>query len=100
MPIQLIIAMNVTDPDRYAAYRAGMTPILHRFAGDFGYDLVVSEALRAPVAHAITRLFTMEFPSRSVADAFFADPAYRAVREEHFNPSTDGFTVIAQVETP
>lgn len=100
MPHTLVIAMNVTNPDRYAQYRAAMTPILHRFGGSFGYDLVVSHTPKNPAPHPVTRVFTMHFSDRQTREAFFADPRYLAAREEHFTKAVDGYSVVAEVDIP
>jgi uncharacterized protein (DUF1330 family) len=99
MPHLLVIAMNVTDPDRYAKYRAGMAPVLARHSGSFGYDFTIAATHQSPAPHPVTRVFTMQFPSRAARDAFFSDPDYLKVRAEHFTPSVDGFTLIAEHET-
>jgi uncharacterized protein (DUF1330 family) len=98
MPHELTIAMNVTDPKGYAAYRAAMTPILESMGGSFTYDLIVGQALKNPTPHPITRVFTMRFPDRATRDKFFADPNYLKARETHFTKSVDGYTVMAEVD--
>ena len=40
-----IYGLQVDDPALYRRYRDGMTPILHRFGGAFGYDFAVAEVL-------------------------------------------------------
>lgn len=75
-------AVNVVDEDGYAAYRREMLPILASYGGAFVLDVRVSEVLRGPTPH--NRLFTIQFASEERRTAFFADPAYRAVREAHF----------------
>lgn len=96
MPHTIVVAMNVIDADRYAAYRAAMLPILARYGGQFGYDLVVAAVLRSPASHPITRVFTIVFPSRAVREAVFADPEYLAARERHFVPAVNGYSVMAE----
>jgi uncharacterized protein (DUF1330 family) len=98
MAHESIVAMHVTDPAGYAAYRAGMTPILTRYGGGFRYDLIVSETLASAAPHPINRLFAIFFRDRAARDGFFADAAYLRVRAEHFAPSVGGFTVIAEHE--
>lgn len=98
MEFRIIIAMNVTDPARYAQYRAAMIPVLERFGGRFEYDMVISTVLKSPAAHPISRVFMMAFPSRGVSTAFFGDHDYVAAKEAHFYDAVDGFTVIAEVE--
>ncbi len=98
MEFQLIIAMNVTDPARYAQYRAAMSPVLARFGGRFEYDLVVSEVLKSPTPHPITRFFSILFPSRQASVDFFANPDYAAAKAAHFGAAVNGFTVVAEIE--
>ncbi len=99
MAHQLVIAMNVTDPERYAKYRAGMTPILTRHQGSFGYDFTIATTHKSAAPHPVTRVFTMRFPNKAARDAFFSDPEYAKVRAEHFAPAVDGFTLIAEHDT-
>lgn len=96
---EVLIAMNVTDPAGYAAYRLAMTPILERFSGRFRYDFIVAETLRSEASHPVTRVFSIAFPARAARDAFFADPDYLAARARHFTSSTAGYTILAEVET-
>ncbi|HYD02020.1 MAG TPA: DUF1330 domain-containing protein [Phycisphaerales bacterium] len=98
MPYESIVAMHVTDPAGYAAYRAGMTPILRRYGGGFRYDVIVSDTLESAAPHPINRLFAIFFRDPAARDAFFADPEYLRVRAEHFVQSVGGFTVIAEHE--
>lgn len=81
----LLFALEVADQESYARYRAAMAPILASYGGDFGDDFVVSRVLRGH--ERVNRVFTMRFPDRAAKDAFFADPSYREVRAEHFEPA-------------
>jgi uncharacterized protein (DUF1330 family) len=100
MPHELVIAMNVTDPQTYSSYRAGMTPILIRYGGGFRYDMEVSRVFASPTSHPITRLFAIFFRDRPARDAFFADPEYLRVREQLLTRSIDGYTVVAEHDRP
>ncbi|MFL5304719.1 MAG: DUF1330 domain-containing protein [Polyangia bacterium] len=84
---EILVALQVKDDDLYATYRAHMTPLLGAAGGSFGLDVRVSEVLKSPEMRAFNRLFTIRFPSRGAHDAFFADPAYLAVRAQFFEPS-------------
>lgn len=99
MAHQMLVAMNVIDTHRYTRYRDAMSPILRQFGGRFVYDLVVSTVLQSPADHPITRLFSLEFPSRDDRDAFFASADYRRARAEHFEAAVDGYTVIVGFDT-
>jgi uncharacterized protein (DUF1330 family) len=89
-----IIGLHVRNGDLYRRYRDGMTPLLTRQGGAFGYDFVVSDVLKSEVKAQINRVFTMTFPDASVADRFFTDPEYLAVRKEFFEPAVGDVTVI------
>ena len=89
-----IIGLHVRNGDLYRRYRDGMTPLLNRQGGTFGYDFVVSEVLRSEARAQINRVFTMSFPDALVADRFFKDPEYLAVRKEFFEPAVGDVTVI------
>jgi uncharacterized protein (DUF1330 family) len=100
MAYETVVAMNVTDEASYARYREGMLPILKTYGGGFRHDFVVSAVLKSDVTHPVTRVFVIYFRDRASRDAFFADPAYKAVKAEHFDRAVDGFTVIASQEQP
>ena len=85
--IEILVGLRVTDEATYATYREHMTPLLTARGGSFGVDLRVGEILKSPGAEPFNRLFTIRFPSLTAHDAFFADPAYVAVRERYFDPS-------------
>lgn len=91
----LIFGLDVQDEAGYRRYRQGMTPILERYRGAFGYDFVVSQVLKSEAEAPINRVFTMVFPAKSVAERFFADPAYREVRAELFEAAVGAVTPIA-----
>jgi uncharacterized protein (DUF1330 family) len=93
-----LVALHVTDDDGYRRYRAGMTPLLAGYGGRFLHDFVVAEALQSAADHPVNRVFVLVFPDRAAKEAFFADPAYRAVRAEHFAGAVAGATIIAEYE--
>ena len=97
--IETLVALQVTDDAGYAEYRREMTPLLEAVGGGFGYDFRVSEVLIAPTETPINRVFTIRFPTREANEAFFADPAYLAIRAEHFDPSVAETIRIATYET-
>ena len=95
MPYTYLVGLHVTDDDAYDAYRAGMTPILQQYGGGFGYDLRVSEVLRAETDAAIDRVFTIYFPDEAASAAFFADADYLAVKRQHFERAVAATTIMA-----
>ena len=96
MPFTHLVGLHVTDDDAYAAYRASMTPILERYGGGFGYDMRVSEVLRAETDEVINRVFTICFPDEPTAGAFFSDADYLGVKRQHFDVAVAATTVMAR----
>lgn len=54
--IETLMALNVTDAELYARYRAAMTPLLEAHGGRFGLDLWVREVLRSPTEKPFNRM--------------------------------------------
>jgi uncharacterized protein (DUF1330 family) len=98
--IETLMALNVTDADGYARYRAAMTPLLAAHGGSFGLDLWVGEVLRSPTSKPFNRIFTILFPSLERREAFFSNPDYKAVRKEFFEPSVSAVTELGRLERP
>lgn len=97
MSATIIVGLNVVDQQGYQAYRDAMTPLMESYGGRFDYDFTVSEVLKSKTPEHINRLFSLSFESAHAMQDFFADPAYLAVREKHFNSSVDGVTRIAEL---
>lgn len=95
MVFERLIGLFVTDEASYQQYRDGMTPILHSYGGDFGYDLRVSEVLKSESGGKINRVFTIYFPDEATSEKFFADENYKAVRKQYFEPAVSDITRIA-----
>lgn len=98
MAYELLVAMNVTDEKLYDEYRAGMLPILRRYGGGFRHDFVVSRTLKSEADHPVTRVFAIYFADKKSKEAFYADPAYQAVKQRFWAPSVKGRTIIAEYE--
>ncbi len=95
---EFLVGLNVSDKNVYTQYREAMMPILQSYNGRFGYDFVVSEVLRSEVDVPINRVFTIQFPSCEVADAFFADSEYVKVKARYFDDSVAHTTIISRYE--
>ena len=95
MSFERIMGMFITDDDEYQKYREGMLPILKSYGGSFGFDFKVSEVLLSKTEDDINRVFTIEFPSREVMDAFFSNGDYLDIQKRHFNHSVKSKTVIS-----
>ena len=94
----LLVALLVVDDDAYARYRAEMKPILEEYGGRFGCDLVVARVLAGVEDAGVNRVFTIDFPSATAQDGFFADARYLAVRERLFTPSVGSTQVLAEFD--
>jgi uncharacterized protein (DUF1330 family) len=94
----LLRGLQVDDQQRYAEYRARMTPLLHAHGGAFGVDFEIARVLASPVDGPLNRVFTIVFPSREAKDTFFADPSYLAVRSEYFEPAVSRVALLAEWE--
>ena len=98
--IETLMALQVTNPELYARYRAEMTPLLEAHGGSFGLDLWVREVLRSPGDKPFNRVFTLCFPSQEKRTAFFASAPYKAVRQALFEPSVAAITELGQLVSP
>jgi len=98
MAFERVMGIFVSDDEEYQRYREGMTPILHSFGGAFGFDFKVSEVLLSKTDDDINRVFTIDFPSKEVMEAFFSSPEYLVVQKRHFANSVTSKTVISMHE--
>lgn len=92
---ETLVGLRVSDEDRYARYRAGMTPILESMGGYFRYDMRVSELLRGQADEPFSRVFILSFPDAATRDRFFADPDYLRIREQYFTGAVSSFKILA-----
>ena len=96
MAYEMIVALDVTDDQRYQNYRERMTPILIQCGGGFGYDFKISEVLKSQTDHEINRVFTIHFPDREAMQQFFSAESYKSIKAEFFEPSVASTTLIAE----
>ncbi|MFK7845644.1 MAG: DUF1330 domain-containing protein [Rhodothermales bacterium] len=95
MSFERIMGLDVTDDEEYQRYREAMIPILESFGGSFGFDFKIAEVLKSKTDASINRVFTIDFPSKEVMDAFFSDPGYLEVKNQYFKSSVKSATVIS-----
>ena len=98
MSYERIMGIEVTNEDEYQLYRENMLPILHSFGGSFGFDFKINEVLKSKTDNAINRVFTLDFPSKQVMEAFFNNTEYLAVKEKYFLNSVNSVTTISMHE--
>lgn len=92
---QVLVSLNVSDQDKYTAYRQGMKPILHKLGGGFIYDFHVSETLKSPENKSYNRVFIISFPSEEISKEFFGNSEYQKIKEELFVPAVEYTNIIA-----
>ena len=92
---EFLVGLEVSNSEIYADYRSAMKPILAAYGGGFGFDFVVSEVLLSQVDAPINRVFTVHFPDRAVAERFFSDTEYLAVKTQYFDVSVINTTIIS-----
>jgi uncharacterized protein (DUF1330 family) len=92
------MGLHVTDDEEYQKYREGMLPILGSFGGSFGFDFKISEVLKSKTENPINRVFTIDFPSKEVMEAFFSDSSYIEVKNRYFQTSVGSVTIISMHE--
>jgi uncharacterized protein (DUF1330 family) len=96
MAFELQVGLFVSDHQRYAQYRAEMTPLLHAVGGRFRYDFEVSRVLQSEVEHPINRVFAIRFPDEETRTKFFSDPRYKAIRQTYFESAVQHTTILAE----
>jgi uncharacterized protein (DUF1330 family) len=94
------LGLEVTNPARYARYRAGIAPILTAHGGRFEHDFEVSKVLRSGASGRINRVFALSFPDAAARARFFADEHYRRVRAEWFEPSVASVEELTSCSIP
>ena len=95
---EILVGLHVNDEAGYQRYRDGMTPLLHACGGSFRYDFQGGEMLAGKSDKPLNRVFLISFPDAATKDAFFSDPAYLAVRAQHFDGSVDCVERIAEFD--
>ena len=90
--------IEVTDPEGYAAYRAGVPASIERFGGRFlvrGGEPTVLEGARTP-----RRQVLLEFPDMAALRAWYDSPEYVRLREMRQRCSTGDLIAIEGVAPP
>jgi uncharacterized protein (DUF1330 family) len=99
MPFEITVGLLVVDNEKYAQYRAKMTPLLEAMGGRFRYDFEVARTLKGEAGHEINRAFVIQFPDRAGKERFFKDPEYMDIRARFFEKAVRHTTIIAEYST-
>lgn len=97
MRFEYLVGLQVTDEEKYAAYRAAMLPLLKSHGGGFRYDFKVAETLISEAEHPINRVFVIYFRDEAAKDAFFAHPAYLEIKRDLFARSVAHTSIMGIV---
>ena len=79
MPAYLVVQIEITDAQRWPAYRAAVGPLVEQFGGRYlvrGAEIEVLEG-----GHDGRRLVIFEFPSTEAIRRFWHSPEYAEVKE-------------------
>jgi uncharacterized protein (DUF1330 family) len=99
MAFEMIVGLWVADQEKYAQYRAEMTPLLEAAGGRFRYDFEVARTLKCDEGHDVNRVFMIQFPDQAAKEVFFADPRYLEIRGRLFTAAVERTIRIAQYTT-
>ena len=86
MPAYLIAEVEVTDAQRYDAYRKLAPPAIAKYGGRYlarGGETVTLEGSWQP-----KRLLVVEFPTLARAQEFYRSPEYQAAKEARAGGAT------------
>lgn len=78
MPAYIIAQVRVTDPERYADYRAGVPAVVEKYGGRFLVRGPSVEVLEG--SHDGRRVVILEFATMAKLRAFWDSPEYSALR--------------------
>jgi uncharacterized protein (DUF1330 family) len=88
----VVVDIDVTDPDRYAAYRELAGAAVAAAGGRYlarGGTTAVLEGDRQP-----HRVVLLEFPDMEAARAWYDSPAYRRARDARAGAATGSFIAV------
>ena len=75
MPAYVVAMMSIEDADTYRKYTDRTPPLVKKYGGKF---LTRGEPISCVEGEVYDgRMVLLEFPSKSDADAWYADPEYR-----------------------
>lgn len=86
MPAYVISMMSIEDPETYSKYTDRTPPIVEKYGGKFltrGEEVTTMEG--KPYEH---RMVILEFPNKSSAEEWFADPDYQEAMKFRHASST------------
>lgn len=97
--IEILVGLNVLDPDGYQTYREKMTPLLTHVGGHFRYDFAIAQTLKSETDHNINRVFVICFPDFESKDKLFNSDEYKKIKQQFFEKSVESRTIISEYES-
>lgn len=98
MAHEMIVALEVTDREKYQDYREAMTPILKKYDGGFRYDFWIDEVLKNESGKKINRVFAIYCKDKESMDDFFGHPDYLIAKKKYFESSVGDITIISEYD--
>ncbi len=78
MPAYMVVQITITDPERFAQYRAAVPGVVESFGGRYMVRGAQVEVLEG--SHDGRRLVLFEFPSMEAIRRFWNSPEYAKVK--------------------
>jgi uncharacterized protein (DUF1330 family) len=93
MPAYILVDCEVTDPQRYEAYKALAPAAIARYGGRYlvrGGETVKLEGNWTP-----KRVVVLEFPTLEAAKTFYDSPEYRTARDARAGAANMNLVAVA-----
>lgn len=99
MSYELLVGLQVTDPDKYLKYRQAMIPLLAKYGGGFRYDFWIKETLRAATVNEMNRVFVIYFKDQESMGGFFNNAEYLQIKDEYYADAVTETTILSEYKT-
>jgi uncharacterized protein (DUF1330 family) len=97
MPAYMVVQINITDPDRFAQYRAAVPGVVASFGGRYMARGAQVEVLEG--SHDGRRLVLFEFPSMDAIRRFWNSPEYAKIKPLRENAAEIDAWAVPGVES-
>jgi len=78
MAAYLFVNIEVRDPDAYAEYRSGVSPMIHKHGGEYLARGGAAELIEGDWTPS--RVVLLKFPDMAALKAFLNDPEYQPLK--------------------
>jgi uncharacterized protein (DUF1330 family) len=97
MPAYIIASYDITDPDGYERYLAGVVPLLEKHGAEV---LVADHEAQAFEGDKRSTCIVLRFDSEVAALAWYNDPAYAPLRKLRLDASRNGSLALCSGFVP